>query len=106
MKITNLKNAVKVPFKIDGHVMFSGKDVELIHLTLKAGENLDLHANPFDVVFFVVSGEGVLDVEGERLTMRPNDTIEVKKDILRAWENNSAENLRILVLKMINSDKI
>lgn len=102
MKITNMKNAPKVPFKLDGRVMFSSKKVEMIHLTLKAGEKLDLHTNPFDVVFYTLSGEGVLDVEGERLTMKPNDTVAVTKGILRGWENNSAEELQILVVKIFN----
>lgn len=102
MKITNMKNAPKVPFKLDGRVMFSSKKVEMIHLTLKPGEKLDLHTNPFDVVFYTLSGEGVLDVEGERFPMKPNDTVEVTKEILRGWENNSAEDLRILVVKVFN----
>ncbi len=102
MKITNLENAGKVPFKLDGRVMFSSTDVEMIHLTLKPGEKLDLHVNPFDVVFFTLQGIGILDVEGERISMKQNDAIEVKKEILRAWENNSEEELRILVVKIFN----
>ena len=102
MKITNLENAPKVPFKLDGRVMFTSKDNEIIHLTLKAGEKLDLHTNPFDVVFYTLSGEGVLDVEGERLTMKQNDSVAVTKGILRSWENNSTEDLRILVVKIFN----
>lgn len=102
MKITNLENAAQVPFKLDGRVMFTSKDNELIHLILQPGEKLELHSNPFDVVFFTLSGEGVLDIEGERFTMKPNDTIEVVKGVMRGWENNSTENLRILVFKIFN----
>ncbi|MEI6090099.1 MAG: cupin domain-containing protein [bacterium] len=102
MKITNLENAAQVPFKLDGRVMFTSKENELIHLTLLPGEQLDLHSNPFDVVFFTLSGEGVLDIEGEKFAMKPNDTIAVTKGILRGWENNSTQDLRILVIKIFN----
>jgi quercetin dioxygenase-like cupin family protein len=102
MKITNLENAAQVPFKLDGRVMFTSENNELIHLTLKPGEKLDLHSNPFDVVFYTLSGEGVLNVEGERVEMKTNDTIEIVKGVLRGWENNSTEDLRILVVKIFN----
>jgi len=102
MKIINLENAVQVPFKLDGRVMFTSKENELIHLILKPGEKLDMHTNPFDVVFFTLSGEGVLVVEEERFAMKANDTVAVPKSILRAWENNSLEDLRILVFKIFN----
>lgn len=102
MKITNLENAEKVPFKLDGRVMFTGPDIELIHLTLKPGAKLELHSNPFDVVFFVLAGSGKLNIESEACALKANDTIEVKKGVMRAWENDSTADLKILVVKMFN----
>jgi len=54
MRIQNLSNSPNVPFNLDGHILFSEKPVELVHLLLKSGEKLELHKNPFDVIFFLV----------------------------------------------------
>lgn len=65
MKIQNLSNSPKVPFDLEGYILHSEKQIELVHLTLKPRENLAEHKNPFDVIFFVADGSGVLSIEGK-----------------------------------------
>jgi len=100
MKIKNPQNAVKVPFDLDAYILHSEKNIELVFLTLKPGERLAKHTNPFDVIFFVVEGAGVLSIEEESHKLFPTDTIKVTSEKLRGWENKGSENLKILVIKL------
>ncbi|MCK4664033.1 MAG: cupin domain-containing protein [Bacteroidales bacterium] len=100
MKITDLSNANKVPFDLDGKIMFSDKNLEIIHLHLKPGELLAKHNNPFDVIFYVLAGQGILKIENEKKIIRANSCIEVKSGLQRSWENNSNDSLMILVIKV------
>jgi len=99
MKIQNLNNSPKVPFNLEGYVLHSEEQLELVHLTLKPGENLDEHKNPFDVIFFVAEGCGILSIEGEDWELKTNDVTKVTSDKNRGWKNNTNHDLRLLVIK-------
>jgi len=99
--IRNLENSPKVPFDLDAFILHSEKPVELVLLLLKPGENLEKHKNPFDVIFFVNEGEGVLVVENEQYSLKKNDVLKVTSDQSRAWENSTEKDLRLLVIKLI-----
>ncbi|MBU8892349.1 MAG: cupin domain-containing protein [Bacteroidales bacterium] len=101
MKIQNLTNSPKVPFDIDGFILHTDKKTELIHISLKAGESLEEHKNPLDALFFIISGSALLTVNGEKWKMKANDTIKITSDQLRGWTNNTNEELRILVIKLL-----
>ncbi|HAN19972.1 MAG: hypothetical protein A2X13_10855 [Bacteroidetes bacterium GWC2_33_15] len=101
MKIQNLKNSPRVPFNLEGYILHSEKPVELVHLLLKPGDALEKHKNPFDVIFFVIEGSGILAINGDNLNIHSNDVIKVTSDKLRAWENNSTQDLKLLVIKLI-----
>lgn len=98
--IIDLNTAEKVPFDLDGRIMFSSEKVEMIHLTLFPGDELVPHSNPFDVVFYVLEGEGILTLGDEMMIMNENQTIDVAKDLQRGWRNVSDEILRLLVVKV------
>jgi quercetin dioxygenase-like cupin family protein len=102
MKVTKLKDAERVPIQIDARKLCVRPDVELIHLDFAPGESLEKHANPFDVIFFVLEGSGELEIEDEKQQIGKDSTIEVAADLMRGWKNNGAGNLRILVIKVLN----
>jgi len=101
MKTTELNNAEVVPIAIDARKMLTRKECELIHLTLKPGEILDTHDNPFDVAFYTLAGSGELVVGEETRTISPDTVIEVAAGEMRGWRNTGAEDLRVLVLKIL-----
>ena len=101
MKIINLENAPKVPFKIEGRIMFANEQAELIHLTLRKGELLEKHDNPFDVIFYVLEGGGKLLLEDEVFNLSANCSISVKTGSNRSWENIGDADLKILVYKIM-----
>jgi quercetin dioxygenase-like cupin family protein len=101
MQKTELKSAEKVPISIEARKLLTRKDCELIHLTLKPGEILEKHSNPFDVAFYVLSGSGKLEVGDEIETISADTTIEIAAGELRGWNNNGSENLCVLVVKLL-----
>jgi mannose-6-phosphate isomerase-like protein (cupin superfamily) len=100
MKITSLDSASKVPFNLDGHKMYSGDKVEIVHLSLKPGEEISLHANPIDVVFFILEGSGTIFFEGESFNVSANNSIYIEKDKQRGMRNSSEDIFRVLVIKI------
>ena len=100
MKIQNLNNSPRVPFDLEAFTLHSEDKVEIVHLLLKPGEKLQAHKNPFDVIFFVLEGSGLLSVENKSIELNPNDTVKLTSDKNRAWENTGDKDLRILVIKL------
>ncbi len=100
MKITTLQNAEKVPFNLDGRKMYSSEKVELVHLSLKQGEEIAPHSNPFDVVFFAIEGIGEVVVDDEIARLAANDSIFIGMNRQRGLKNTSKEILRVLVIKI------
>ena len=101
MKITTLTNAKKVPFDLDGRIMFSDEKNEIINLTLKKGEVLDLHTNPFDVIFYILQGKGIYFTEEQTIEIEQNSCFEVESSIKRGWKNESETDFKLLVIKRL-----
>lgn len=101
MEINNLSNSPKVPFSLEAFILHSEEKVELVHLMLKPGEELTEHKNPFDVLFFVAEGSGILSIDGKEWHLKTNDVTKVNSDQNRGWKNNSDQNLRLLVIKLL-----
>lgn len=100
MHVTTLETAEKVPFNLDGRKMFTNEKVELVHLVLKPNEEIALHANPFDVIFFILEGEGEVLFENERVKVSPNTSIYIEKDKQRGMRNDGNSAFRVLVNKI------
>ena len=101
MKITTLSTAQKVPFNLDGKKMYGGPTAELIHLNLMPHEVLEKHSNPFDVVFYILEGRGIVETDNESVSVEPDVCIEIEKGIDRGIRNTGNENLRVLVFKLL-----
>jgi mannose-6-phosphate isomerase-like protein (cupin superfamily) len=99
--ISVLTSAPRVPFRFDGRILFTSPGYELVHLTLHPGEQMEMHVQPFDVVFFVTSGKGVLKVGTETVEVDENTMVSVNKGVDRAWSNPGSRDLIILVNKLM-----
>ena len=78
-------------------------EAELVELVMKTGELIPLHLNPVNVIFYVVQGKGNLTVNTDTYTMKAGDIAQIFPDEQRAWINNSVEDLKLLVIKLLNS---
>lgn len=99
IKTIKPEDATKVPFNLDGRIMFSSEDLEIILLKLLPGEGMDLHTQPFDVVFYVISGKGILRTEDSPVEGDTGYCIHVPAGLKRGWKNDSTGDLQILVMK-------
>lgn len=97
--ICKIGEAPRVPFKFDGRIMYSSPMVEVIHLTLKPGEQMEPHVQPFDVVFFVLEGKGVLETGDDQIVGTENTCIWMEAGKNRNWKNPEGVDLKILVFK-------
>ena len=98
-KLTELKNAPAVPFKFDGKILFSSSTVEIIHLTLKPGESMEKHSQPFNVHFFVIEGNGTLEIGEEKIYPVSGTCIWVETGSMRKWSNTGTVDVKLLVIK-------
>ncbi|MGC8865234.1 MAG: cupin domain-containing protein [Bacteroidales bacterium] len=78
-----------------------GTDYMLIRLILKPGEAQSLHRNQHRVIFYVMSGKGLLLVEGRTFQLGTGDGAEVMTYELRAWKNIGDVDLELLVFKFL-----
>jgi quercetin dioxygenase-like cupin family protein len=95
----SFEEAPKVPFNLDGKVMFSSEKLEIVHLTLKPGEQVGLHTQSFDVIFFVLAGNAILETPSENIAGTENTSIFVPAGVQRGWKNNSVADFKVLVIK-------
>lgn len=100
-KIHNISSAQKLPIPLDAWKLFSNDFNELVILVLKPNEILPAHENDLDVIFYLLEGEGILDVEGNIHNLGKDDCIHVRKSLLRGWQNNGASDLKLLVVKQL-----
>lgn len=102
MDIRNIKNTTKVPFELEAWSLIKTEKAELVFLTMLPGETLEKHKNPFDVIFFVVSGSGRLQIEEAEEILYKNDSIFIDNTKNRGWINNTNEKLVVLVYKILH----
>ncbi len=100
MKITTLETAEKVPFNLDGRKMFTNEKVELVHIALKTGEEIASHSNPFDVIFYILEGEGTIFLDDRSLSVEADNCLFVEKNKQRGMKNAGEGIFRVLVCKL------
>lgn len=100
MVVKTLTTAEKVPFNLDGRKMYTGKKVEIIHLSLNPGEVLDKHTNPFDVAIYVLEGTGIIETDDNSAAVEPDMCIEIESGANRGVRNTGMGQLSILVVKI------
>jgi mannose-6-phosphate isomerase-like protein (cupin superfamily) len=69
-------------------------------ITLQPGESLKRHITPVDVFFYVLEGEGVVEIADERKTIGRDMIVESPARIPHRWINESKGVFRVLVVKV------
>lgn len=99
MKVQSLKQSPRVAANLDGHILYSGGINEVVHLQLKAGEELEPHQNPLDAIFYCIEGQAILIVDSQEFVIQQDDCIQIPSVAERSWKNTGEGNLRLLVIK-------
>jgi len=102
MKIIDLNDTDKSknPHNVDARKIYDTKNAQVVHITLNPGESLKRHITPVDVFFYVLEGKGIVEIGDEKKEVGPDTLIESPAKIVHCWYNESAEILRILVVKV------
>jgi len=72
---------------------------ELIRIHLDPGASIDDHINDWRIIFFLLQGEGELNVEGKVHHLLTSQSIAVEAGRSRFWQNTGQEELQLLVIK-------
>jgi len=88
------------PHGVHASKIYDTEHAQAVHILLKPGESLKKHITPVDVFFYVLEGEGVVEIGEERETAGPDTLIESPARIPHRWSNESDEDFRVLVVKV------
>lgn len=90
---------------VDARNLYNKPEAMVTVITLQPGQSLKRHITPVDVVFYVLEGTGIVEVEDEKLVVTGNTLIESPKDIVHCWYNESESVLRFMVIKAPKPDR-
>lgn len=101
MKVVEVKKAERKPnpHGVDARTISDTESAQVVHITLKPGESLKKHITPVDVAFYVLEGQGIVEIGDEREEVGSDTIVESPARIPHRWSNESNRDLRILVVK-------
>jgi mannose-6-phosphate isomerase-like protein (cupin superfamily) len=85
---------------VDARKVYDSPHATAVVITLQAGESLKKHITPVDVFFYVLDGEGVVEIGDERKTVGKDMLVESPARIPHRWINESGKVFRVLVVKV------
>jgi len=87
------------PHGVDARKLHANEDVQVVHMHLKPGQSLKKHTTAVNVFFYVLEGEGVVEIGDEKQTVTKDCLIDSPKDIPHCLYNVSDADFRVLVVK-------
>ncbi len=94
----------RTPRKIEVRKVLKKKDVQVVYLKFKPGEELPLHTTKVDVFFYIVEGKGKVTVGDEYEAVGEKDIVFSPADIPHALENTGDGLFKVLVVKTPNPE--
>lgn len=88
------------PHKVKASSLHDSEHAQVIHIVLEPGESLKKHITPVDVIFYVLEGQGVVEIGEEKQQVGPDTLINSPAKIAHCWYNESPAVLRFLVIKV------
>ena len=88
------------PHGVDARKLYDSEYAQAIIITLKPGERLKRHITPVDVFFYVLKGNGIVEVGSEKQEVGADTLIESPAKIPHCWYNESDTILSVLVVKV------
>ncbi|MFA5313287.1 MAG: cupin domain-containing protein [Methanomassiliicoccales archaeon] len=85
--------------KVSVKNIYDHPEAAVSHILLRPGEFLLKHVTPVDVFFYVLEGEGEVEVGEEKVHVVKDMIIESPKDIPHRLMNEGKEDFRFLVVK-------
>jgi mannose-6-phosphate isomerase-like protein (cupin superfamily) len=90
---------VETPHGVSVKKLFDSEHVQVIEIMLRPGEGLKKHITPVDVFFYILEGNGFVEIGEERVEVSRDVLVESPKGIPHRLENESDTDFRFLVVK-------
>jgi mannose-6-phosphate isomerase-like protein (cupin superfamily) len=102
MKITDVAKVVSGPnpHHVDARKIYETPHAVAVMITLQPGEALKKHITPVDVFFYVLEGNGIVEIGDEKMMIGKDQLVESPARIPHTWTNESASVFRVLVVKV------
>ena len=102
MKITSVSDVASGPnpHRVDARKIYDSPNATAVVITLQPGEALKRHITPVDVFFYVLEGEGIVEIGDEREVVGKDQIVESPARIPHLWSNKSDSVFRVLVVKV------
>lgn len=101
MEVLSLKEAPRVPFNLNGRILCNHQNIQILHLTLKAGDKIEKHINANDVVFYILEGKALFMNGDEHQLVTKDEIIKVKGGTERGFDNISVADFKVMVIKFL-----
>ena len=99
VKVTDVET-MKNPHSIIAKKIYDTEHAQTMHLTLQAGESLKKHVTPVDVFFYILEGNGIVEIGDEKKNVYKDTLVESPADIPHCLYNESDSIFRVLVVKV------
>ena len=101
MKIIDVKGVqiADTPHKVAVKKLFNFEHATIVHIELKPGEALKRHLTPVDAFFYVLEGNGIVEIGKERKEIHKDQLIFSPAKISHILANESDDIFRFLVIK-------
>jgi len=104
IKITDVESSPN-PHGVDARKIYDNENAIAVHMTIKPGESLKKHVTPVDVFFYVLEGNGIVEIGNEKKDVTKDMLIESPAKIPHCWYNESENDLGILIVKVPRPEK-
>lgn len=101
MKVIDLQEVQisDTPHKVAVKKLYNFEHATIVHIELKPNEKLKLHKTPVDVCFYVLEGEGIVEIGEDRQVVKKDQLIFSPANIPHRLLNEFEKNFRFLVIK-------
>jgi quercetin dioxygenase-like cupin family protein len=89
----------KNPHGVEAKKIHDNENVQVVHMVLNPGESLKKHTTPVDVFFYVLEGEGIVEIGNEKQIVNKDTLVDSPKNIPHCLYNEGKEIFRVLVVK-------
>ena len=93
------QHSEKLPTEFQAHRLFQSEQLEVVHISLQPGEEIPVHQNNVDVLFFFISGSGIVTTAEEQSELAAGDLADISKGVQRGLKNHTSNELKVLVIK-------
>ncbi|MHB1294799.1 MAG: cupin domain-containing protein [Anaerolineae bacterium] len=87
------------PHGVSARKVHASEHVDVTLITLQPGEALKPHTTPVDAFFYILEGEGIVEMEGERQLVGPDMLIDSPAKHVHRLLNESQGVCRFMVVK-------